>query len=285
MDYAGPKYNHMFLVIIDAHSKWIEAYPTTNATASSTVEKLRTLFAQFGLPRTVVSDNGPCFKSEEFKAFLKKNGIQHVTTDPYHPSSNGLAERAVRVVKEGLQKMKRGTISDKLARFLYSYRNTPHSTTGIPPAELLFGRRLQSRLDLLKPSLESRVEYKQAQQKNARDRCTQGRTFPIDTPVYVRNFGQGDTWIPGIVTAKLKSLSYEVELENGKRLRRHLDHIRSRTDTEVDTQIPSSHSSTTWADSVQSSPDPPGPQVDPPEESSTRRYPLRDRHPPDRLVL
>ena len=106
MDYAGPKYNDMFLVIIDAHSKWIEAYPTTNATASSTVEKLRTQFAQFGLPRTVVSDNGLCFKSEEFKAFLKKNGIQHVTTDPYRPSSNVLAERAVRVVKEGLQKMK-----------------------------------------------------------------------------------------------------------------------------------------------------------------------------------
>ena len=124
----------MYLVITDAYSKRTEAYPTTNATASSTVEKLRTLFAQFGLPRTIVSDNGPCFKSEEFKAFLKKNGIQHVTTDPYHHSSDGLAERAVRVVKEGLQKMKRGAISDKLARFLYSYRNTPDSTTVVPPA-------------------------------------------------------------------------------------------------------------------------------------------------------
>ena len=137
----------------------------------------------------------PLFKSKEFKDFLKRNGIQHVTTDPYHPSSYGLAERAVRVVKEGLQKMKRGTLSDKPARFLYSYRNTTHSTTGVPPAEFLFGRRLQSRLDSLKPSLESRVEYKQAQQMIAYDRSTQGRTYSIDTPVYVRNFGQGDTWI------------------------------------------------------------------------------------------
>ena len=54
----------------------------------------------------------PCFKSKEFKAFFRKNGIQHVTTDPYHPSSKGLAEW------EGLQKMKQGTISDSLARFL-----------------------------------------------------------------------------------------------------------------------------------------------------------------------
>ena len=64
--------------------------------------------------------------------------------------------------------MKRGTVSDKLTRFLYRYGNTPHSMTGFPPAELLFGRRLQTRLDLLKPSLESRVEYKQAQQTDIR---------------------------------------------------------------------------------------------------------------------
>ena len=124
------------------------------------------------------------------------------------------------------------------------------------------------------------IHVKQVQQKNACDRCTQGCTFSIDAPVYVRNFGQGDTLIPGIVTAKLKSVWYEVELENGKRLWRHLNHIRSRTDTQLDSLIPSSHSWTNWADSVQSSSDPPVPQVYPPEESSTCHYHLRYRHPP-----
>lgn len=94
-----------------------------------------------------------------------KNGIHHIRSSPYHPASNGLAERAVRVFKEGFKKMKEGTISDKIARFLFSYRNLPHSTTGVSPAELMFGRQLHSRLDLLKPSLESRVEDNQQRQK------------------------------------------------------------------------------------------------------------------------
>ena len=95
VDYAGPFQGHMFLVVIDAHSKWIEAWPVHAATSSATIEKLRTSFAQFGLPETIVSDNGTCFVSEEFESFLQANGIKHVTSAPYHPSSNGLAERAV----------------------------------------------------------------------------------------------------------------------------------------------------------------------------------------------
>ena len=75
-----------------------------------------------------------------FQEFTKRNGICHVKSAPYHPTSNGLAERAVQTFKEG---MKRGTTADletRLTRFLYQYRITPHTTTGISPAELLMGR-------------------------------------------------------------------------------------------------------------------------------------------------
>ena len=88
LDYAGPFLGHMFLLLVDAHSKWVELFLMSSATSKATVEKLRTVFAQFGLPNTVATDNGTCFTSQEFTAFLRKNGA----STPYHPSSNGLAE-------------------------------------------------------------------------------------------------------------------------------------------------------------------------------------------------
>ena len=162
----------MLLVVVDAHTKWTEVIPVSNATSLSTIQQLRTLFAQFGIPRTVVTDNGTCFTSEEFKSFLTKNGISHVRSALYHPALNGLAERAVRIVKEGLHKMKEGTLSDRLARFLIAYCNTLHSTTGASTSELMFGRRIDpsaTRLDMIKPSLEARVERNQLRQKRGHD--------------------------------------------------------------------------------------------------------------------
>jgi len=81
--------------LIDAHSKRTEAFPATSPSSSVTIELLCTVFAQFGIPETVVSDNGSCFKSKEFQQFLKSNGIKQITSAPYHPQTNSLAERAV----------------------------------------------------------------------------------------------------------------------------------------------------------------------------------------------
>ena len=97
---------------------------------------------------------------------MKKNGIQHLRSAPYHPSSNGLAERGVQILKEGLKKMTDGDMETRLARLLYHYRITPHSTTGVSPAELLMGRKLRCHLDLLQPDTSSRVLDKQRTQRN-----------------------------------------------------------------------------------------------------------------------
>ena len=125
LDYAGPVEGKMILIFIDAHSKWIEAVHTSNATSGAVIVELRTLFAQFGIPETVVTDNGTCFVSAEFESFLKSNGIKHLTSAPYHPASNGLAERAVQIVKKGLKKIKQGHIRTRLAQILLNYRLTP----------------------------------------------------------------------------------------------------------------------------------------------------------------
>ena len=75
-----------------------------SATSNATVEKLQTVFATHGLPEVIVSDNGTAFTSEEFALFVQRNGIRHLTSAPYHPASNGLAERAVQTLKSALKK-------------------------------------------------------------------------------------------------------------------------------------------------------------------------------------
>ena len=131
----------MFLILIGAYSKWMEVFPINTSTSGATIEKLRMVFATQGLPEKLVSDNGSCFTSEEFEQFLNKNGIKHVKTAPYHPASNGLTERAVQTVKEGMKKLKEGSIETKVSCFLFQYRITPQTTAGVAPAELLIGRK------------------------------------------------------------------------------------------------------------------------------------------------
>ena len=163
LDFASPFQGKMLLVLVDAHSKWLEVFITSSATSEVVIEELRTCFARFGLPELTVMDNGPCFKSEEFESFLRKNGIRRVTSAPYHPASNGLAERGVKIVKRGLRKVIAGTLKARLATVLCTYRMTPQTTTGVSPSELLMGKRLRTRLDLLMPSTVSHVENKQLQ--------------------------------------------------------------------------------------------------------------------------
>ncbi len=110
------------MVVVDAHSKWREAVPTNKSSTSiTTITKLRSIFSTFGIPEVLVSDNGAAFTSEEFEDFMIKNGIRHLTTAPYHAASNGLAERAVQTVKQGLLQQSQADLMANLSRFLFNY--------------------------------------------------------------------------------------------------------------------------------------------------------------------
>ena len=73
LDYAGPFMGKMFLLIIDAHTKWLDIYPTMSTTSAATIALLRKSFSTLGLPEVVVTDNASNFVSEEFETIMKRN--------------------------------------------------------------------------------------------------------------------------------------------------------------------------------------------------------------------
>ena len=81
----------MFLIVMDTYSNCMYVHTMKSITSTSTIDKLRIVFANFGFPRKVVTDNGSSFISEEFYSFMSQNAIVYVTTCPSHPSSNGLS--------------------------------------------------------------------------------------------------------------------------------------------------------------------------------------------------
>ena len=165
----------------------MDVIPVPSATSAVTIEKLRSLFATHGLPNKIVTDNGSVFTSVEFEDFMQRNGIIHVCSAPYHPASNGLAERAVQTFKQGIARLCEGSLETKLLRFLFKYRITPHATTGRSPAELLLGRQPQSCLDRLHPDIKNRVQENQARQKYGHDRHSRARVFQAGEQVYVQS--------------------------------------------------------------------------------------------------
>ena len=224
--------NTVHLLIVDAYSKWPEIIATERITATATVRIFADMVARYGAPNMVMTDNGTQFTSSEFNDFCAENGIEHKTSAPYHPQSNGQVERFVDSFKRSLLKMKgEYPVPDAMRIFLQTYRQTPSVVCGgRTPAELFLGRRVRTRIDLIVPvkrpeegtTLTVKMKKQFDQKHGVKD-----RRYRIGDTVLYKEFKapNGFRWSRGVVTAKKGRVMYEVKLDS-RLVRAHANQLR-----------------------------------------------------------
>ena len=195
--------------MIHALSKYIEVECVKSTSVSETVDALSSIFARQGLPDVLVSDNAPCFTAYDFEAFFSRNGIKHTTPPPpYYPSSNGQAERGVRVIKDALKKSSHtGSLQYRLSKILLEYRCTPHSTTQIEPSIALNNRKLVTAKDRLNPNYCFPCS----------DNVTKKKCIPqfdIGSSVLALNMRDGEKWLHATVADKIGVNIYNVHVHD-----------------------------------------------------------------------
>lgn len=218
IDYAGPTNGEYILLCIDAFSKWPGTFCTHSTSTNRTIELLSEAFSRFGFPETLVSDNGPQFKSKEFEDFLQGNGIKHKVTAPFHPATNVQADRYVQTIKKDLQKMGgAGTVKSKLQELLMQYRKMPTATTGKSPAALFLGREIRTLVDLLKPTTE------------APQRSFTQQKYDKGQKVLVRQYGKGKEWAAGEIVKCLGPGHHLIRVK-GALWKRHINQMHPLSD-------------------------------------------------------
>ena len=209
----------LLLVVCGYYSNFIEVARLNTVTTRSVLRELLSMFARFGLPDVLVSDNGPQFASAEFAVFVKQKGITHVTSSPHYAQSKGKAENAVKTLKLLFAKAKQSGESEYMA--LLDWRNTPSEGMSTSPAQRLMGRRCKTLLPtagtLLKPRYDTDADTQALAGRKRRQSFYYNQharpLTPIDEGATVRmRLPSEKTWIPGTCTEQVNPRSYRVKV-------------------------------------------------------------------------
>ena len=143
-DLLGPlPSGEYLLVVVDYYSRYFEVDILTSIRSSNIINCLENMFVRYGVPEPLTTDNGPQFADRGFNQFLEAYGITHRTTPPMWPRANGEVERQNRTLLKAIRTAhaQGSNWKEDLKPFLLAYRTTPHSTTGVAPAEGCFTGR------------------------------------------------------------------------------------------------------------------------------------------------
>ena len=161
---------------------------------------------------------------------MKQCGIQHIHTSPYHPSSNGIAERAVQTFKSSLTKLE-GNVKCRLFTFLACYHVTPPFTTELSPEELLMGRKLQTTLDLMHLDVSHKVTTKLITRLSRKS----PHTLSVVDKVLACNFHGTKVWLPAEIVQVIAPVSYTVKRSSN--LNSYYGHLNANKDTVTDDDL------------------------------------------------
>ena len=179
-------------MIGDYFSKYLIVRRLPNSSTHTMIKELGLVFTELGRPFVLRSDNGPCYSSREFHNFLSFYQVDHVTSSPHHPQSNGFAEALVGITKKLMEKsLKEG----KPWNFgLLQYRTTPISSTLPSPLEMLTGRKPRSNLPQIPSSIGHNMGHLQDSQGITEETtyCYFHRSHRIGT--WTTSFCQGSAW-------------------------------------------------------------------------------------------
>ena len=219
-------YNVTYCVLVDYYSNFVEVDRLASMSTAHVVKALSAQFARYGIPEVLISDNGPCYASAEFKAFTERLDIEHRTSSPGYPQSNGKAENAVRTVKRLFKKAIESGESPEWA--LLTWRNVPMEGVGVSPSQIMFGRpsrtflpRVRSTLTPSSPeSVQSALQSRKAKQARLYNRGTRSlRPLVSGQSIRMQLPGQS-RWSVGVCVKPLSHRSYLVRV-NGAHYRRN----------------------------------------------------------------
>jgi hypothetical protein len=211
-----------YLIIYDSLSKWLEIYRVESTNFKTTARAFNKFFHTHGFCDTLNNDNGPPFSFSDFATYCTKLGMKHVLSPPWHPPSNGIAERAVQTFKHFLKlrvehkDMTQAQLEEKISEYLFTYRNTPSTVTGKTPSQLFLNCEPKTLLSNLRPP----------EQKLVTPGTKPKKEFISNEDVFVQTHSNKIiNWFPGTIVKQLRPYVYRV-LVNDVYRNCHINQLR-----------------------------------------------------------
>lgn len=245
------------LVVIDYRSRYLIARPVKSTSFECTRKVLDDIFEREGFPKSIRSDNGPPFNGAEYGKYCAERGIETIFSTPLFPQQNGLVENSMKIVNKATSTAisEKTNYIEELRSAVNAHNAAAHSVTGVPPEEVMMGRKIKRRLPLLShakakhsesdiDTRDKRAKLASKVKEDARRGARPCRIGPGDTVIVERNVRQkGDTRFDPTRYTVLEERDGNLMLTNdsGNILKRHVSQTKKvfgwRTSAECEAQL------------------------------------------------